>query len=458
MVIELVSKTSDGTQGSQSAAAAALSANGRFVAFQTRASELQPDDGNNSSDLFVRDLATGNLALVSADATGGVGDRGSFAPAISGSGAFVAFESDASTLVADDGNGLGDIFVRDILDAVTVRVSTARDGGDANGASANPSISADGRWIAFESLADNLVEGDLDTTKDIFLVGADRATVEVTIGPGGAPADGDSSDPTLSTDGRYLAFASDATNLVTDDTNGKRDVFVLDRVSGEIERVSLGKRGTEANSGAFDPAISADGRKVAFHSGASSLVKNDENGFSDIFIVDQLKGKIVRVSVGPKGSEADGDSFSPSLSADGRFVTFHSDATNLVAGDTNGTTDVFVYDSKTKTTVLVSDPSGADTADGPSFSEGQSLIAANGTVVAFTGAATNLVSDDLNGVDDIFVANVLFPAKRGGGRRVLDERSSGADDILDGAEATGRDPASQTALTLDPASLLTPPE
>ena len=179
-------------------------------------------------------------------------------------------------------------------------------------------------------------------------------TTRLSVGPNGAQADGRSFVPALSADGRFAAFYSDATNLVTGDTNNARDVFLRDLQSGETTRVSVGPAAVEANGDSFEPAISADGRFVAFSSAATNLVAGDSNDVNDVFVRDRLANTTTRVSVGLAGANANGGSDAPSISADGRYVAFTSAATNLVDGDTNGQRDAFVFDRQTGVTTLAS--------------------------------------------------------------------------------------------------------
>src|SRR5205823_5466864 len=212
----------------------------------------------------------------------------------------------------------------------------------------------------------------------------------------GAEANGTSFAPAISADGRFVAFPSEATNLVPGDTNGVTDVFVRDRRTGTTERVSVSSAGAEANGTSFTPAISADGRFVAFSSDATNLVGRDTNGAVDVFVNDRMTGMTERVSVDSTGAQANAASieqFCPALSGDGRFVAFESDATNLVPGDTNGVADVFVHDRLTATTERVSvDSAGAQANDKSDFP----AISADGSVVAFVSTASNLVPDDTN--------------------------------------------------------------
>jgi Tol biopolymer transport system component len=233
--------------------------------------------------------------------------------------------------------------VHDRLTGQTTRVSVASDGAQGNGDSECPSISADGRYVAFASLASNLVPGDTNGRMDIFV--HDRLTgqtTRVSVASDGTEGNGDSGFPSISADGRYVAFASLASNLVPGDTNGTWDVFVHDRLTGQTTRVSVASGGAQGNGDSRFPSISADGRYVAFQSYASNLVPGDTNGVLDVFVHDRLTGQTTRVSVASDGTQGDSYSFGSSISADGRYVAFASYASNLVPGDTNGWADVFV--------------------------------------------------------------------------------------------------------------------
>jgi Tol biopolymer transport system component len=326
----------------------AISADGRFVAFTSFASNLVPGDTNDSTEVFVRD----RRRLVSRRVSVGPGGQqanccGSGAPAISAHGRYVVFDSLASNLVAGDTNNADDVFVRDRVAHLTRRVSVGPGGQLANNNSFVPAISADGRFVAFTSSASNLVAGDTNDTDAVFV--RDRraqVTRRVSVGPGGQQANDGSSRPAISAHGRFVAFRSRASNLVAGDTNGTDDVFVRDRKAHVTRRVSVGPAGQQANSSSFQPAISAHGRFVAFDSFASNLVAGDTNNNYDVFVRDRRAQLTRRVSVGPGGQQANGRSFQPAISAHGRFVAFRSYATNLVPGDTNGIPDVFVRDRK----------------------------------------------------------------------------------------------------------------
>jgi len=338
---------------------------------------------------------------VSVKSSGEQGNGNSALSAISADGRIVAFSSDASNLVAGDTNGTVDVFVHRRSAGITRRVSVDSSGVQGNGDSLDPSISADGLIVAFGSYASNLVSGDRNGYPDIFV--HDRSTgitERVSVDSSGKQGNSDSYDPSISADGQIVAFYSHATNLVASDTNGTIDVFVHDRSTGLTERVSVNLSGAEGNSQSELPSISADGQIVAFESYASNLVAGDTNGFFDIFVHDRSTGRTKRVSVDSSGAEGNSHSELPSISADGQIVTFHSAASNLVVGDTNVNWDVFVHDPSTGITERVSvDSSGAE-GNGASF---VSAISSDGQIVAFESVASNLVAGDTNGVVDAFV-------------------------------------------------------
>jgi Tol biopolymer transport system component len=399
----LISLHSDGTQGDDNSSAPVISSDGAFIAFESTATNLIDNDLNGLRDIFVHEIATGSTTRVS---IGSEADNSSFAPSINSDGTYVAFESTATNLVANDLNGLSDIFVHDRNTGVTERVSVHTDGTEADDPSSASSISADGRFVAFESTATNLIDNDSNGLRDIFVHDRDTGTTErVSVHTDSTEADNPSSAPSISADGRLVAFESTATNLIDNDLNGLRDIFVHDRDTGTTERVSVKSDGTEANDVSFAPSISADGRFVAFESSATNLIDNDSNGLRDIFVHNRNTGVTERVSVDSIGTQADDFSLAPSISADGGFVAFESMATNLIDNDLNGLRDIFVHDRNTAVTERVSvDTNGIETDD---FSLAPSIsISADGGFVAFESSATNLVDNDLNGLRDIFLRDL----------------------------------------------------
>jgi Tol biopolymer transport system component len=406
-VVARVSVASDGTQGNGDSFDGSISADGRYVAFASKASNLVAGDTNGKQDIFVQDRQTGQTTRVSVASDGAQGNGDSGQPVISADGRFVAFYSSASNLVPGDTNGVEDVFVHDRLTGQTTRVSVASDGAQGNGPSWGPSISGDGRFVAFESRASNLVPGDTNDTTDVFV--HDRLTgqtMRVSVASDGREGNSYSWLARISADGRFVVFTSDASNLVPGDTNGTWDVFVHDRQTGQTTMVSVAPDGTPGNGRSIGVSISGDGRFVAFMSEASNLVAGDTNGTWDVFVRDRLTGQTTRVSVASDGTQGNASSSGGALSGDGRFVVFSSIASNLTPGDTNGAMDVFVHDRQTGQTTMVTVAS--DGAQGNADSSG-AAISADGRFVVFTSRASNLVPGDTNGTWDIFVATAMEP-------------------------------------------------
>ena len=309
--------------------------------------------------------AHGTTERVSVSSDGAQGNKDSFgSPAISSSGRFVAFKSDATNLVPGDTNRYEDVFVHDRKTGNTRRVSVTSGGAQGNGSSFEPVISAGGRFVAFGSFATNLVPGDTNDYEDVFV--HDRRTGKtwrVSVSSGGSQGNVYSYGPAISPGGRFVAFSSSATNLVPRDTNDSGDVFVHDRRTGTTERVSVSSDGAQGNQQSSQPAISPGGRFVAFSSQATKLVPGDTNRWDDVFVHDRRTGTTERVSVSSGGAQGNKGSGSPTISPGGRFVAFSSAATNLVPGDTNGLIDVFVRDRRTGTTERVSVGSGGTQGD-----------------------------------------------------------------------------------------------
>jgi hypothetical protein len=401
--ITRVSVDSSGAQGNGFSLDAAISADGRVVAFDSDASNLVPGDTNAATDILVHDRATGQTSRVSVDSTGAQANDDSFFPAMSADGGFVAFESLASNLVPGDTNAEKDVFVNDLQTGQTSRVSIDGDGVQGNLDSRFPAISGDGRFVAFESFAYNLAAGDTDDgALDVFV--HDRQTgetVKVSVNSSGAGGDAaGSSDPAISANGGFVAFRSSASDLVAGDTNSRADIFVHDLTTAQTSRVSVDSTGDQANGDSSFPRLNADGRSVSFQSQASDLVAGDTNGVADVFIHDRQAGQTIRASLDGSGGQGNGASVAPTITANGRSVAFHSQATNLAAGDTNGVLDVFVRNTQTGETTRVSvNGSGAEGNGSSRFP----AISGDGHFVAFHSNASNLVAGDTNGAADVFV-------------------------------------------------------
>jgi len=404
-----VSVTSGGAQAQGDSYDPAISASGRFVAFASTATNLAANDLNVSSDIFVRDRREGRTRRVSVSTRGAESNGDSAWPSISKTGRFVAFESGATNLVGGDTNGVTDIFVRDRETGVTRRVSRSTSGREANGGSSFASISADGRFVAFSSEASNLVPGDDNGVRDVFVRNLETgATRRVSVSSAGTPSNGASYSTAISADGRFVAFDSAGSNLIGTDQNAYSDIFVRDRERGTTRRVSVGYDGVEGNGDSGSVSISADGRFVAYASDASNLVGGeDTNGFQDVFVRDRTIGITSRVSTSSAGIvQGNAGSNAPSISANGRFVAFASLASSLVGGeDTNGYRDVFMRDRRTGTTVRISmDATTTTQGNGDSY---RSAISADGRFVAFESSASSLVVGDTNGDLDLFLRGPL---------------------------------------------------
>jgi Tol biopolymer transport system component len=379
------SVASGGAQAGSDSNNPVLSADGRYVAFQTHASNLVAGDTNGFTDVFVHDRNTGTTERVSVDTNGVQGNLESFNPSISADGRYVAFQSSSSNLVVGDTNAVTDVFVRDRIAGTTERVSISTSGDQGNGQSEVASLSGDGNLVAFHSLATNLVAGDTNGNYDVFvrnrLAGT---TARASVATGGAQANLGGQSPKLSADGRYVVFGSIATNLVAGDTNAFEDVFVHDLLTQATERVSVATGGAQSNSANKSSWISGDGRFVVFTSQSTNLVPVDVNLFDEVFIRDRLAGTTEFASLTDAGAQPNAACVIASVSDDGRYVAFQSLATDLVAGDTNGLTDVFVRDRGPQAS-----PAWTDLGHALAGGAGPPQLAGTGTLV--TGSAGSLV-------------------------------------------------------------------
>jgi Tol biopolymer transport system component len=397
-----VSVDSSGAQGNGLSRLPTISADGRFVVFQSDASNLVAGDTNGVEDIFVHDRTTGITERVSIDSAGAQANDGSGSPTMSPDGRYVAFNSSAKNLVAGDTNGWADVFVHDRSTGLTERVSVDSSGAEVLADSFEPAISADGQIVSWDSYGQTFVAGDFNLTKDIFVHDRSTGLTElVSVSSSGTQGNDQSSLSALSGDGRFVAFQSKATTFFAGDFNGEYDLFVHDRSTGLTECVSVDSSGALGNHHSFHVAISPDGQIVAFTSASDNLVAVDTNAAFDIFVHDLSTGITELCSVSTSGTQGNNKNCDePTLSADGQIVAFWSMANTLVPGDTNNKTDVFVHDRSTGVTERVSvDSSGAQGNGDCSVSS----LSADGQIVAFAGAANNLVAGDTNGVEDIFV-------------------------------------------------------
>lgn len=407
-VTSLVSVGSDGVQGNDFSYAPGISADGRYVVFESGATNLVATDVHGVKSVYVRDLLLGTTEIVSVDSSGVPGNDFSDCQAISADGRFVAFRSQASNLVPDDTNGVTDIFVHDRVLGTTQRVSVSSSGeqGNAEIYYTPTSLSADGRYVAFGSTASNLTPHDVNGhSEDVFVRDVVAGTTElVSADAFGDSGNGWSIDPAISADGRYVAFRSEAANLVPDDTNGASDAFVRDRLAGTTERVSVNSAGEQANSAAWSPGMSADGRFVAFGSVASNLTPDDANDCWDVFVRDRETSTTSLASVSTWGGSGNSaypaNNWTPVISDDGRYVAFGSTASGLVPGDTNGIEDVFVRDRLAGITERLTVGLGSEQGSGNS-----PAISADGRWVVYRSYSPNLVEGDTNSTYDVFLAD-----------------------------------------------------
>jgi murein DD-endopeptidase MepM/ murein hydrolase activator NlpD len=406
----------------------ALSRDGRYVLFTSSASNLVPGDTNDVDDVFVHDAWTGATVRVSVDDAGIQGNAGSIASNISGDGRYVGFLSRATDLDPRDTSNTQDAYIHDrdsdedgIFDepgATSTQVVSVDDGGNPGNADTwSADISDDGRFASFYSVASNLVTGDANAAADVFVrdltAGTTRLVSRHTDGTQGNAA---SNIGFISDDGRWVVMHAGADNLVDGDTNGASDVFVVDRSTGAMIRVSVAADGGQGNADGFIGHISTDGRYIAFESAADNLVGDDTNGAIDAFLHDRDTDEdgvydepgavsTQRMSVDSLGNEVMAPStHSISVSDDGRFYLFQSGATNLDLSldDENGTVDVFVHDRLTGSTRLISKSAASPRVSGNAVSQ-HGFISGDGRYVAYQSLASDLVAGDGNYEQDVFV-------------------------------------------------------
>jgi Tol biopolymer transport system component len=356
----------------------------------------------------------GLTEMVNVDATGSPAFGASMGPSVSEDGSLVAFIT-SSRLLSKDSNRTWDVYLRERKQLTNELISIGRRGRPADEpAEGNTSMSANGRFVAFVSAARNLVRGDTNGELDVFVRDRRaRRTYRVSVSTAGRQGNGESSGVAISEEGRYVAFTSEASNLVRHDTNRAPDVFVHDLVRRRTIRVSVSSSECQSNGSVVDqaPSISSFGTVVAFDSEATNLVRGDRNRAADVFVRDLTRGVTRRVSRGLGGKESDSDSFNPELSGSGRHVAFSSWATNLVNGDTNELMDIFVYDRIRGRTTRVNINDAGEQTDGNrswddpgTFGEsGAPDISDDGRLVTFQSTAYNLVTQDLNASPDIFL-------------------------------------------------------
>lgn len=474
----LVSTASDGIAANgASGGITSTSADGRYVVFASLASNLVTGDTNGRWDVFVKDMETGTVARASTavDGTQGNADVSTGAIAISADGRYVAFISDATNLVpastnypsnipsndprgtpsefpgdASSPTNTKDIFVKDLQTGEIRRANTDATGIQANRSTTSwISMTPDGQYLAFISDATNLVPDDTNNAPDVFVKDLQTgAIVRASTAADGTQASADGYDVSLSTDGRYVAFSSGASNLVPGDTNNSRDIFVKDLATGAVVRADTAADGTQANWGYGNTySLSAEGRYLAFENSAANLVPGDTNYVDDVFVKDLQTGAVVRVSTAADGTQGDSYSNTVRLSADGRYAIFGSYAANLDALDSNWYLyDIFVKDLQTGDIALAS---LADNGAGANGASGYGSMTADNRYVVFSSDASNLVGGDINGVSDVFIAPnpMLVPRPQPG--LVLTDGGSAQYSVLRGGAGNDSIYSSGRNVTID---------
>lgn len=407
---------SAGVEADQASSHCVVSENGALIAFRSRATNLVERDTNNVADVFYRDTDKNTtIRIENNSGTQGNGESGVLGSSgkpigMSSDGNHVTFASAATNfdLSMTDTNQSVDIFLYNASDNTLTRRSLAFSVLEGSGDCFSPSVSDDASIIPFSSEASDFVSFDNNSVSDALFRDANGAggsgeTKLASLASGESSGNGESLEPVVSRDAKFIAFSSAATDLVTDDTNLFQDIFVFDVVAATVSRITVSGAGVEANGASSQPSISEDGRYVAFRSEATNLVENDTNGVADIFIHDRTLGSTKIVSLGRKGGPANGESFYPTVSDDGRFVSFLSKAKNLVQGDLNEVTDAFVRDISLAANFRLNlSSSGVESK----LEVLDASISPDGKFACFSSADSTLVADDVNSVSDVFLVKL----------------------------------------------------
>lgn len=406
--MRLVSISSDGTPGNGDCYGMAISRNGRIIAFMSASDNLVENDTSSQGNIFARDMETGQTTLESVTTSGQAANGPSQWPSLSDDGRYLAFDSFATNLYENDTNERVDIFSRDRQTGKTRLVSASSNETPSNGDSGQPSISGDGSTVVYTSLAYNLTEDEVCTksgipVSEVFMTRLSPFdTSLLDLRPTGNGCQNSNEALDISRDGQIVLIRSGVDGLLQGDQDGLNDLFVLDRRNGQLTLVSLGTDGTPANDDIDITAqMTPDGRFVVFLTAANNLVQGDTNGTYDVFVRDLVNKETTMVNLGANSEQANADAYFSGISDDGRFVCFSSDATNLVNGDTNGKVDIFVRDLEQKRTALVSLAPDGTPADDNSY---WPVISGDGRYIAFVSEAHNLVESDNKDVADVFIA------------------------------------------------------
>lgn len=399
-----VSRGPGGVQANGASRSPSISRDGAFVHFDSGASNLLPGDVNANLDVVRFDRLAGTSTSGSPAPSGGpstVGSASAGSQTLTADGRFAVFQSSATDYVLGDTNGKEDVFVHDFVLGTTTLVSVSSNGAQGNDHSMSPSITPDGRYVAFTSYASNLVVGDTNGFMDVFVRDLQLGvTTRESLSMLGAEGDGISWNGFLSDDGRYVVFTSNASTLVPGDSNGGFDVFRRDRLSSAIERVNVGPMGAQVPYAGWWTSMSADGMRVAFDA-PDAVDPAHGLGFNSVFVRDFVTSALIRAAVDSDGLAADGRSWVGTLSPDGRFLTFTSEARNVVWPPTDGGIQAYARDLLTGEVHLLSQL-GDGTRPSRVWGAGSSIV--SDRWVALTMADVGAV--DTNGVSDVHLADL----------------------------------------------------
>lgn len=402
----LMSTSDSGVKGNDSSVLSDLSSTGRVVAFQSRATTLDPGDRDTAYDIYTKNTVTGDLVLVSTSDAGVKANDETGYPAISGDGTLVAFESYASNLDPADTDGSKDIYLKNVATGDVSLVSTSDAGVNGNNTSFVPDLSRNGTRVAFYSSASNLDPADVDLSLDVYV--KDLATGDITLASvtgAGVKANGICYVPKISPSGNRVAFQCTATNLDPLDTDGVVDIYVKHLTTGDLVLASTSGTGVKADGDSLYPSLASSGNRVAFASSGSNLHPADPDIITDVFVKNLTTGALELGSTSDEGVKGNGVSTQPVLSSDGRRVAFTSTATNLDPADTDSTNDVYVKDLVTGDIALASRTEAGENGDGASITP---AISGDGLRVAFQSAATNLDPADTDVIADVYVERPLL--------------------------------------------------
>lgn len=390
---DMESVDTSGNKGNNTNHNVAISGDGKYTAFESSASNLVANDTNSSRDIFVRDNANNTTTRVSVSSSGTEGNSDSIEPAISYSGRYVVYASYASNLVSGDTNGRYDIFLYDMQTGATTLISKTTSGTLGNQSSTYPDISADGRYIAFNSFATNL-DSSISTWsgyQQVFVVDTTNGILKtVSVNASGSVGNWNSNAPSMSCDGGIIAFDTGATNLFNNDTNGYTDIIIANRVNGSTDLSSITSSG---NSDSASPKVSCNGNYVAFGSGATNLISGITNNTQNIFRYSRMDQSTELISISSSGVQANDISQRPSISDDGRYIAFDSNANNLVSNNTNNFSHIYIRDVKTNTTQFGALDSSGNLENKGSF---RAILSADGSNIVYISYSSTLVTSPNN--------------------------------------------------------------